>query len=182
MHVAGESEFGLAVTYLERGDIARMRGDYAGARLDYQASFDVNKVLEDKFLDFRLPHRLGLVGASQGDPEYGENKIYEALVRTVKRSALSTIPLLFSALGLCAALQNQPERAMRWLGIMDTTLEYFHIVLIGPEAVEYSRTLALTRDQAGVRDLAAWRAEGRQFTPDEILQLAGDGRFVLLDV
>jgi hypothetical protein len=56
------------------------------------------------------------------------------------------------------ALQQQTEKAIYYLGLMDRGLNDQGMVLIGPTRVEYQKTLTLVESQASVERLAQWRA------------------------
>lgn len=164
-----DNHFGHAVSLLERGDIARAEGDYAAAERDYRAAERVNEIAKDQLLSLRLPHRLGLITVLQGDPASGYALLVEAVKLSHQKGIGSVLSLLFAALAHCEALRGHPMQAMYWLGIMDHALETQQLVLIGPEALEYAKTVERVQQQADAELIATWRAQGREMTWEQLL-------------
>lgn len=164
-----DNHFGHAVSLLERGDIARAQEDYDAAERDYRAAQHVNAIAQDEMLSLRLPHRLGLIVALQGDPERGYGMLLEIVKLSQQKGIGSVFPLLFAALAHCEALRQHPTQAMHWLGMMDNALCTHNLVLIGPEALEYAKTVKRVSQQAGEDLIAEWRAQGREMTLEQML-------------
>lgn len=166
-----DNYYGYGVSIMERGDIARAMGDYARAHRDYVMAHQENKRVQDKIVEYRCVHRLGIIRALMGDPVQGQEQIIKAVHLAARVGANAVTPSCYSSIALCEARQEHTEQAMWWLGAMDRQVEFRKTVLVGPERLEYEQTLDLVRTQASAEQLAAWRAQGKEATAEQVMTL-----------
>ncbi len=161
--------FAYAVSLLERGDVARATRQYALAQRDYEASDQVNQRAHIGFVEMRLAQRFGVIAALQGEPARGKEWLAQAAQLSISNYVRVNLLSVFAGLALCAALQQRPDEAMRWLGVLDRTSDSFHTPLLAPDNLEREMTMARVREQANEELLDKWHAEGRALELDDAL-------------
>ncbi len=161
--------FELGIGYVQRGDIARAAGKFSLALKDYETAQQMNQTAQEMFLQIQATRALGISAALAGDLPRGESLLAESTQLAMAVNSHSILAEVLAGLALCAALQNQVARAMRWLGVMDVMLEAAQTVLIVPEILEHEQTLELVKQQASEEQINRWYAEGRGLTLEEAM-------------
>lgn len=161
--------FARAVSFLERGDVARAQGDLATARHYFELAAETNRSEPDFFLDMRLLQHFGVLSALEGEPGAGEIMLGQAARRAIQQNTRFNLVNVFCGLAYCAALQDLPEQAMRWIGMTDNMLEGFDAVLPPLDRAQYDATLARAETLAAPEQLERWHQEGRKLTLQEVV-------------
>lgn len=164
--------YGIGLAHNYQGDVARLRGDLAGAAAQYQAALPLLREAQARSEIPAVLHNLALVSLAQGNARHACALLTEAF--ELHREIGNTMGMAECLNGLAAALiaLQQPEPAALLLCAMDTLLESLRVPLFAAEQALYTQTATAIR---ALLDPQSWE---RQRLTGSAMTLAAITRFV----
>ena len=154
-----------AFTANNRGEVARVEGDYALARRYYEETERHYLEADAKGDQARLVHTFGYLAQHAGDLAQAEALFAESLARFIALGNQRGIAECLAGLAGVAARRGSPDWAAPLLGAAEQLLTSSGAAWWPADRVEFDRNLALIAEQIGDADrLEALLSEGRAFS------------------
>lgn len=165
--------YGIGLAHNYQGDVARLRGDLAGAAAHYQAALPMLREAHARSEIPAVLHNLALVVLAQGDPHRGCALFTEAF--ELHREIGNTMGMAECLNGLAATLAalQQPEPAALLLGAVDALLASLRVPLFAAEQALYTQTAAAVRSLLHPQSCERQRLAGSAMTLAAITRFVG---------
>lgn len=164
---------GIAMAFNMIGEAARLNGDDEGAETAYQNCLLVVEQTGEKRRANFIRENLGFIAMRRHDYPRAEACFRQSLMGALELQ-YDKMQILgcLSSLGAALGVQGQPERAARFLGAVTAMLEQVGIAQIGDNLTEFSRYLALVREQLDETVFNTCWAEGRAWSLEQAIDEA----------
>jgi predicted ATPase/class 3 adenylate cyclase len=165
-------QWAIAVSLNNLGYLALEQGDYETARTQLEVAINLQREVGDKSMMADALNNLGNVTRDQGDYQAARALYEEGL--TINRDLGNKwgIAYLLEDIGGLAALQNQPERALRLIGAAEVLRESIGAALPPTEQAALARLLEPARQTLDEAATTSVMAEGRAMSLEQAIEYA----------
>jgi tetratricopeptide (TPR) repeat protein len=166
--------YGIGLAYNYQGDVARLRGDLAGAAAQYETALPLLREAHARSEIPAVLHNLALVVLAQGDARHACALLTEAF--ELHRAIGNAMGMAECLNGLAATLiaLQRPEQAALLLGAVDTLLASLRVPLFAAEQALYTRTATAVRSLLDPQRSEQQRLAGSAMTLAAITRCVGD--------
>jgi len=166
---AHDLTLGVAQCLMSKGDACRLQGDWAQAAAYYQASADQFSQIGNPAGRCTNSANLGWVALRLGDATRAAACFRES--QEVARQIHYRSVLVGTLAGLAALADQaqQPERAARWLGVVEAQLAVYRDALSAADWADYGACVASVRAQLDPAVFGRLWAEGRGLPLEQAL-------------
>src|SRR5450755_3298295 len=165
--VGYKRNFGLSLLFL--GMVAWLQGDVARARSLVEESQVLFKEAGGRGRMAEVFAVQGLISLGEGDYPAARALLEESFKLSLELDNKWTIAWCLEGLAAVAAAQEEPVRAVRFMGAAQALREAIGTPLFSLSQAMHELTFTSTRTQLGEQPFDAAWAEGRTMTPEQIL-------------
>jgi len=165
--VGYKRNFGLSLLFL--GMVAWLQGDVARARSLVEESQVLFKEAGGRGRMAEVFAVQGLISLGEGDYPAARARLEESFKLSLELDNKWTIAWCLEGLAAVAAAQEEPVRAVRFMGAAQALREAIGTPLFSLSQAMHELTFTSTRTQLGEQPFDAAWAEGRTMTPEQIL-------------
>ncbi len=162
----------IAMSRNNLGNVALDQGNYAEARSWLEEAVTLQREVGDKREIANALNNLGNVARAQGDYTTAHSLYHESLALHRELGDKWDIAYLLEDIGWLAALQHQPQRALRLVGAAATLREAIHAPLSPADQVKLERALEPARRALGEANQATAQAEGQAMGLEQAVDYA----------
>ncbi|MFN8472310.1 MAG: tetratricopeptide repeat protein [Anaerolineae bacterium] len=155
-----------------RGMIYWDTSDFTAARTQLEASLALRREVGDRWGVANGLNNLGRVARDLGDYAGARRFFTESLTTNRELGDRGAIAYLLEDFASLAALENQPERALRLAAAAEALRETVGAPLSEPEQKRLAQTLAPVQESLGAEISAARWADGRTLTFEQAIDMA----------
>ncbi|MFN8499076.1 MAG: tetratricopeptide repeat protein [Anaerolineae bacterium] len=155
-----------------RGMIYRDTSDFTAARTQLEASLALRREVGDRWGVANGLNNLGQVARELGDYASARRFFTESLTINRELGDRGAIAYLLEDFASLAAVENQPQRALRLAAAAETLRETLGAPLSEPEQKRLTQALAPVRESLGEARAADTWASGRQLTFEQAIEIA----------
>ncbi len=151
----------IAASLNNLANVAIDQGDLEAARAWHEESFQLRRQCGDRWSTANSLNNLGNVVRSQGDYDLARALYRESLSINRELGERWSVAYLLEDIGGLAALEQQPDRALRLIGAAAALRETIRAPLSAVERVKLDRLLMLSRQALDLDRQGALEAEGK---------------------
>jgi predicted ATPase/class 3 adenylate cyclase len=162
----------IAVSLNNMGNVALDQGDLNGARALLEEAVALQREVGDQYYIANAINNLGNVLRALGDYPTAFQLYKESLEINRQLGDRWIIAYMLEDIGCLAALENQPERALKLIGAASALREAIHAPLSLAEQMKLDALLAPAQQALSEKEQLNWMTVGKTTPLEEILDMA----------